>query len=349
MGLYLDNGYLNFEYIYNKGYTFNVILSGRGPGKTYSSLQYMLHSDIRFIFMRRTQTQLNDVIVEQMSPFAQINKDEGRENPYVGFNPIAKSVYGIYDMHQDEDAKKPVPGKQYGYALALSTLYNLRGFSLIDSQVLILDEFIAEPHERELKEEGVALLNAYETINRNRELSGSNPLRMFLLGNANYFGGDIVLEMGLIEPITRMIQTGRTEWYDRQRDLGIWILLDSPISQRKKQTALYKFSTSKAFNQMALESKFADIFSEGVISRNLRDYKPVAQIGEIVVYLRKTRDKFYITTHVSGTPEKFSNTDEGWAQFAHKNRKLKLASLYGDVEYETNLLKLILTRHKVVI
>lgn len=348
MGMYLDNGYLNVEYINSKNLPFNIVLSGRGTGKTYSVLENLLLSKTKFCFMRRSQTQLEDVVSSELSPFNRINIDHHWYNPYVGFSKSGKTVYTICDLHTDEESRKPIEGDSYGIGVALSSVVHLRGFSMPSIDAVLFDEFIPEPHEREVTDEGLAFFNALETIGRNRELEGRSPLKVYMLGNPNYFGGGIAVEMGLIGPLTYMIKKKINVYIDRKRGIGIWLLRDSPILTRKKDTALYKVA-SERYKNMAVESIFEDIFESGVVSRNLKEYTPLAQIGEIVVYIKKSRDKYYISSHKTGSPTVYPNTDSGWQKMSYAIPNLKLASLYDDVEYESNLLKMILTKRKIVV
>ena len=57
MGLYDNNGYLDIEKIIRCGQPFIFIVGGRGTGKTYGMLKYVLDNNIPFIYMRRTQAQ----------------------------------------------------------------------------------------------------------------------------------------------------------------------------------------------------------------------------------------------------------------------------------------------------
>ena len=88
-------------------------------------------------------------------------------------------------------------------------------------QLWIFDEFIPERHERPIKNEGAAFLNAYETMNRNRELQGYKPIQTLCLANANDLGNPIFMELGLVSRAMRMQQTGKTMSLLRDRGIGI--------------------------------------------------------------------------------------------------------------------------------
>ena len=75
MGIYLDNGYIDFSKVLSYGVPYNFMVGGRGIGKTYGALKYMIEHDIKFVFMRRTQTQLDVIRKEEYQPFKKLNAD----------------------------------------------------------------------------------------------------------------------------------------------------------------------------------------------------------------------------------------------------------------------------------
>ena len=66
MQLYDSNGYFDFPAVRKLGYPFNLITGGRGTGKTFGGLVDMIETHTDFIFMRRTQTQLDAISTEQL-------------------------------------------------------------------------------------------------------------------------------------------------------------------------------------------------------------------------------------------------------------------------------------------
>ena len=176
MNYYLENGYLNMPRMIEQDHSpFIVVMNGRGTGKTFGALEYVIEHNVKFILMRRTQTQVELLRTDELSPFKAVNRIKGWD---IKVNPINKYVSGVY-REQDEAEEL------CGYILALSTFSNLRGFDASDVKLVIYDEFIPEPHDRPIKQEGNAFLNCYESINRNRELDGQPPLKVLLLSNTN--------------------------------------------------------------------------------------------------------------------------------------------------------------------
>lgn len=343
MGLYLPEGYLNWDYIISKGMTWNIIIGGRGTGKTYGLLKKALVDKVFTMFMRHTQTQIDLVASPEFSPLKPINQDMGWTSPFYDYVTGAKNVYNLYPMEINEKGKAVPCGPPLGHATALSTIKNLRGFSGQEIKWLILDEFIPEEHEREIKNVGNALFNAYETINRNRELKGEDPLKVFLLANSNNLASEMLITMNLLKIITRMEEKHFTEHLDKKRSLGLWKLDDSPISEQKRDTALYRLA-GEQYSAMALDNQFSHKYASDVMSRNLSEYKPISAIGELTIYRHKSKDMLYVTTHRSGSPRIYDTTDFGIKAFRRDHIWLQTLEMKHQIEYETELCHILFTK-----
>ena len=176
--MYDSSGYVNVRGILDEGYPFNFLVGGRGTGKTYTTLKVAKEDGRRFMLMRRTQSQADLISKPEFSVFKPLNED-------LGWNVMVKSISKYNSMFYEPEGDAEENPHPIGYTCALSTLSNMRGFDASDIQLLIYDEFIPEKHERLLKNEADALFNAYETMNRNRELKGIAPIQMVCLANAN--------------------------------------------------------------------------------------------------------------------------------------------------------------------
>lgn len=344
MGLYLDSGYVNIDFIVNQHMPFNFLVGGRGTGKTYSSLDYVVKNKINFMFMRRTQSQLDLINKDEFSPFKPLNIDKGYR---LLLKPLSKYNAGVYDAEVDIHAKWHAIGLPIGYTCALSTISNLRGFDASNVRMIIYDEFIKEPHEKPLREEGRAFLNAYETMNRNRELSGHEPIQVLCLANANDMGNPIFMELGLIDKAERMQRNGQTISIMKDRGIGIYLLSDSLISEKKKETALYKLVNDdvSTFSQMALANKFGEINDDAVGAKNLKEYRPLLTIGEVTIYKHKSDNTYYISTHASGDVPKYSVSEIDRERFRRKYGYLYDAYLNKRIIFETSTCEIMFNKY----
>lgn len=305
MRIYDNNGYLDFRSVRDEGYPFTFVVGGRGTGKTYGALRSSIEDCKVFAFMRRRQTQADMIAKPEFSPLIPVCIDTGWT---ITTRPIVKGISGFFPYHL-EDKKAVLAAAPLGYILALSTLANVRGFDGSRIQLLLYDEFLPERGERCLPSEADTLLNAYETINRNRELTGSQPLQLVALANANDLGAPILQQLGLTRQLDRMAIKGRQVWTDDSRGILVLMLRDSPISAAKADTALYRLTDGSDYSAMALQNAFAYEDRAGVDSRPLREYRPLVAIGELTIYSHKSRREFYASRHRSGGCREYGTTE----------------------------------------
>ena len=343
MNLYHENGYANIPEILNRNMTFNFIIGGRGTGKTFGALKYVLETGTKFCLMRRTQSQLDTIARNETNPFKSVMRHLGCEWDCVPVS-VGKSIYGYYRTKYGDDGK-PIYEDLLGYAIALSTVANLRGFDMTDIDLLIYDEFIPETHERSMKGESDAFFNCYETLNRNRELQGRKPIQVLCLANANDFACPILIGLNLVSTVERMISQGKEEYVNPQKSVGLFLLTDSPVSSRKAVTALYKLTSGTAFSDMAISNAFEGTNDPDVYSVDLREYNPVVCIAELCIYRHKSSSTYYISTHLSGSVGKYSGDGIDMKRFMVTHKNVMIAAMCGRVIYESHLVKALFLRY----
>ena len=315
MNIYLPSGYLDIRKILNFKKTFNFIVGGRAIGKTYGALLTAIEDNHTIMFMRRTQSQADMINKSEFSPFKAIEMDKHIK---IDVRPASKynAVFTLDD-------------RIIGYSCALSTISNLRGFDASDVDLLIYDEFISEPHERPLKNEGAAFLNAYETMNRNRELKGKDPIQCLFLANAFNIANPLFLELGLVGRCEKMKEKHQSVFIDNERSVTIIFPDASKISERKKKTALYKLTKDSSFNRMALSNDFVFNPTDNIQSMSLVEFKPVVTVGEITIYKHKSGKLFYVSEHRSGNPPEYKTDEVSLKRFISK---------YGYTFYQSYML-----------
>ena len=297
MKLFADSGYLNVPDIIGAGYTFNIILSGRGVGKTFGFLKWMREQAVidrgRFAYLRRLQTQIDICGKEEFNPFKRLDTVY---NQHTTVKSISKYSSGFFDQDM----------KLLGYGLALSTFGSLRGFDGSDIDYILFEECIPKQGEHRLKQEASMLWDAYETINRNRELEGQQPVKLFCIGNSNNTAADLLVDMDLVQRVERMKQKGVELYQDKKRSLQLIVLGTTSKGEQKRDTALYRFLGDESqYSSAALDNDPAEEWGRGNRSRPLREYRPVVTVGEITIYEHKSRYEYYVTAHRSGNPPKY--------------------------------------------
>lgn len=295
------NDFINiFDYA-DPQYPFQIFVGGRGLGKTYSALSGASvdgKCDGKFILMRRTANELDimldsDTMGEGANPFKEINDDF---NVNFGLKRIVKNLAGIYRREDSETGKPRHIGTPIGYGVALSTMASIRGISFSDCTDCFYDEFIPEKHVKKMKGEFDALMNAYETINRNREFIGKPPLRLWLLANSNDIYNPIFSGLKIVSEAERMQRQGKMHRYIKERGLAIHLLPPKEsFRQKKSQTALYKLTEGSDFADMALNNSFAYNDFTLIGYRQLQGYIPVCSIGDAYIYRKKGGEEYYVT------------------------------------------------------
>ena len=269
----------------------SIIIGGRGIGKTYSALFYLLETGKRFMYIRNTDKQMQLCASAFGNPFKRVNADKGRDV----LLKAAGDIYVIRDNAADETI---------GYGAALSTFENMRGVDLSDVEIVLFDEFI---ENRKLSfDQGKAFLNFYETVNRNRELEGRPPLIVLMLSNAQRLNNPILAELGLIPVIESMIRTGETMAVTKEYFIELPV---SDVSQEKAETALYKMAAGSSYADEALRNLFANDSFYNIKKQPLKEFRPVCALDDIYIYRHKSGLSWYACRSRAECP-RFSSRDQ---------------------------------------
>lgn len=303
----------------------NIIIGGRGIGKTYSALNYIIKTGDPFIYMRNTDVQLKECITSFGNPFKRWNTDHNR----IIYFKSEKSHSLIYEDIENEEVIQPI-----GYGLALSTFENLRGVDLSDVKIVLFDEFI---EKRSLSfKQFESFVSFYETVNRNRELLGEDPLKVILLSNSQSLNNPILAGYGLIPIIENMIRRGQKEY----KKPGLYLSLpESEVSEAKRNTANYQLINGTKIADEALNNTFAFDSFYGIKKRNLQEYIPILQIDEIYLYKHKHSGTLYASHKQALNIRTFSSRDNLTAFLRSFGRRLMDAASTGKLEYEDFVIK----------
>lgn len=330
--LYNKNGYLNMSKIISLPYDYIAIVGGRATGKTYGTLKEVIEQKLTFAYIRRTQTQSDIITTPELSPFKKLNQDMGWN---IQPAKVYKYVSGWYNSTIEEGKMKIDKDTLYGYSMALSTFSNIRGFDGCDIDIVIYDEFIPQKGERALSYEADSFFNMIETINRNREDFGKPPVKVICLANASDIANPIFVELKLVTSLFK--RKSAKEFVCEYPDKGLCVIfpINSPISQRKKETSLYKLTEGTNFYDNAIENEFVYNVPTKVCSHPLNEYIPVCIVGELCIYKHKNSREYYVSTHISGSPQKFGVSPKELRIFQHRYPLLRAMILADKVTYES--------------
>lgn len=336
MNLYLDNKFLNMKEIIHSKFPFIFVVGARGIGKTYGGLKELLDTGEKFILMRVSEVECDICTTEESNPFKSINKDF---NMNVHIKKVNKFLYGIYNG----DDKKPI-----GLCCALTTFSKARGMDLSDYKYILVDEFIAETIQKKITGIGEALMQAYETVSRNRELKGEEPVKCICLANALNINNEILIQFGIVSMLNKMKKQGIDYKEDPERGILVVCPKFSPISIMKANTVLYK--VNKRFNEMALDNQFREFYDKNIISKNIRNFKLLVGFNHMYFYKDlSTGDTYVSNWKASGFKvDHYNDTDFERTKFVQNyyhyvsryyNDKIKFESPELELEF-INLFKL---------
>ena len=277
--IYDKEGYLNMPSIINSGYPFIFMPAARGTGKTYGTLRYFVIMEEKIMLLRRTQKECNLQSHTDSTTYKEVMTDLGHEYKC----SMSDGVGRVLDQ---------TAGNTAAVCTALSTFASVRGMGYSDINHIVYDEFIAEPHVKKIKAEGLALANLYESVDRNRQLSGKDPVQLICLANSVNMNNDVFMYFDLITHAEQMIAD-----MHEIKAIGNKLLIipqNSPISRKKADTALYRAVNSE-FSDMAISNKFILNDFSYVQKRNLQEYQCQFKVGDLYVFKHKNKHEFYIT------------------------------------------------------
>ena len=318
MNIYLSNGYLDMKTIIESGFPFIFIAAARGTGKTYGTLRYFYEKHDPIIQLRRTQVEADLQSIPDGSSYKKVMDDLQIE--------FSIRKRGKYSILTDSD--------DFGFCfnMALSTFASVRGIDFSSIDYVFFDEFITEPHVKKIKNEGMALANFYESVNRNRELEGRKPLQLICAANAVNMANDTFMYFDLIRDAEEMVNNK-----EDVRILGNKLLIipqNSPISQKKKNTALYE-AVNKEFMEMAINNKFILNDQTYVKERPISEYRCLAQIGVLYLYEHKSERNYYISQKRGKTKNVFPDSYSGLEKARRSFWRLVARYLDGYITFDS--------------
>lgn len=286
--IYDASGWVNWDYIASQPAAFTAVVGARGVGKTYGLFKKLVSEKKKFIYLRRLKSQIDQCSKVEGNPFKKLNTDLDHD-----IKPFPSG--GIILFRETDKA-----GEIAAAGVALSVVANIRGIDFSDYDYIVFDEFISSAGERPIKHEFESFLNFYETVNRNRELEGKEPVKCFMLGNANTLINPYFSAWHFMKTACRMIAGGQMVWRSDDNSRMIILLLNSPISNKKRDTALYQ-NADTDFITMALDNAFRTD-ETNIRSEPLTEYQHIVSVGELGIYKHKSERKYYVSSTQQNTP-----------------------------------------------
>jgi len=293
----------------DKWRVFNIFMGGRGIGKTYSALDYCLNAGSKMLYIRSTDKQIKlSLSPDRGNPFKKWATDHGRNIFIRGGEDINDIVETVTNEEGEQEERN------LGYAAALSTFENLRGVDFSQIGVILYDEFIQiQPFRFDAFR---SFLNLYESVNRNRELSGEAAVLVFFLANTQELNNPILAGFDLIRSIEQMQRSGQTRF--SRGDIYVE-LCDSEVSKHKEKGVLYRnLPEDDSYKREALKNEFSrNDFSCIGRPKSIREYRPICNIDGIGIMAHKSFRKYYAGASVSNKVPSFNSKTQRGLFYRH--------------------------------
>lgn len=293
-----------------------IIWSKRGPGKTYSTLRYMIENDIRFVFMKRTIDDVNlmckrlegaDPGENDLSPFSPLNRDFNWD--IYPFIINSKGLAAFYHAELGDDGELRPKGKLLGWCIACASVSRFKGFSMDAADYLIFDEFIPKNYERVAKGEGDSVLDLYMTIKRDRDKRGREPLKLVLLANATDISNPMFKVLELTDTVAQMDILDTEYTYLESGIMLHFIQGDFDTEEVPEvKTGIEKHMEGTQWGDMAFSGHFSYNDFSCIGRTSLKGYRPVCSISyKRDNYYIYVKDNQYYMTHSKHNSDKIYN------------------------------------------
>lgn len=339
MDLYTKEGYYQIGHdleTYPDAVAY-FIIGGRGTGKTYSTLTYMLDENYKFAFIKRSKVDVDLICTEDESlmmkfnPFGTINRDR---NINICAENLREGFGAFYD--ETHEGQKDF----IGYIMPLSTVTKVKGFEMQIAKWQIFDEFIPMKGERVSKTEGINTLDMYETINRSREVRGEVELKSIFLANSTSLNNQVFIAYDLVDVVQEMKTNGQSALYIPERYIFIRMLDDNEEFQKRRARSKIFAAVGKnsAWARSALANDFAfdddSMIEKHSLSGWRADYRVKFNDGKMF-YVYRRGPKYYLSSAAHTAGRLYDcDTDGGKQAFREKVIDLRWANADGDLTSE---------------
>ena len=281
-----------------------VCWSARSTGKTYSFLKYCLETNQPFIYMKRTNDDVqlicsydpeSSLLDKDPSPYAPINEDTGSNVRPV----LIQKGFGAFYRCDSED--KPI-GKPVGYILSLNKMKSIKGVSFSECRFLCFDEFIPLAGEIVRYTEGKMFLSIYMTVMRSNKFKGCPELKMVLFANAEEIATPVTSELEIIDDMADLEASGDKYLHIEDRALLLHHIRpgDYPAADENLKLGIAKLMKGTRWLKKELEGDFANNdFSNVKRKFNMKGFSPYIKLiykdKPIYIYLNSDTGVYYWT------------------------------------------------------
>ena len=237
-----------------------VVWSRRGPGKTYSFLRYCIDCDFFFIYMKRTNDDVellctgssNPDLKADTDPFVPLNRDFGWT---IKPKLIQKGIGAFYET--DEEGKHF--GAPKGLIVSMSKIKSVKGMDMSKARFICFDEFIPQSTEIVRKKEGEAFADFVMTVVRDKYKRGQR-LQLVLFANAEEISTPLTNAFELVDSMAELSWSGKSHYYDKDRRILLHHITQNeiPLTKEELDSDMFVMMRGTAWAQKAFFGDFAN-------------------------------------------------------------------------------------------
>lgn len=325
----LPNGYLNMKMFIDCEYTFIVVIGPRGTGKTFGVYSESIKNDMKLFSVRRKKKQYDLTANPLTTPIKKPLKHIGVD---FRIETVEDGLSAVYNNANDDFLM---------YITYTDNIRDMRGIDSDDLSIMLLDEGVPEYRERKKNGEGFALLQAFETLNRNREFElGARPMKFIMLANYDDAASDIFVELRIVSELYRLLP-GKCKCFPKRR-LLIFNTGETPISKKKSRSALYDLvGKDSDLYRINIKNMSPTKFNE-VLAVPLKKLRLRFTIGELAIYWYTDKGVYYVSRNVYNK-ETYTLNDINKLKYTERGFVYDL--LLNRVSYESEFLESVLKKY----
>lgn len=297
-----DDGYYHFRkdvMEYPEADTF-VVWSRRGPGKTYSFLRYMVETEQFFIYMKRTNDDVellctganNPDMKVDTDPFVPLNRDFGWNiKPHL----IDKGIAGFYDCNEEG---KPI-GAPIGLIVSLNRVAKVKGSDMSKASWICFDEFVPQATEVVRRKEGETFLNFVMTVTRDKIKRGQK-LKLALFANSEEISTPVTNELEIVDSMAEVAFRRQSHYYDWERGMVLHYITQQeiPLTKEELNSGMYRLMRGTAWAQKAFFGEFANNDFSNVKKLSIKNMQCLHKIHykskDMYIYRRPSDGMYYM-------------------------------------------------------
>lgn len=278
-----------------------AVWSRRGPGKTYSFLRYCVDNGIFFIYMKRTNDDVellctgadNPDLKIDADPFVPLNRDFGWN---IKPKLIQKGIGAFYDTNEEGS---PV-GAPLGEIVSMSKIKAVKGMDMSRASFICFDEFIPQSTEVVRRKEGEAFADFVMTVIRDKVKRGQR-LQLVLFANAEEISTPLTNAFELVDDMAELAWSGKSHYYNSDRRILLHHITQKeiPLTKEELNSDMFVMMKGTAWAQKAFFGDFANNDFSNVKTMSVKTMRCLHKIRyknkDLYIYRRPSDNMHYMT------------------------------------------------------